>query len=143
MDKLKNIVAVIAGAGQGIGRAIALSMAREEAMIVVNDYGVDPTGAGSFPGLAEQTAEDIRKQGGKAVSNSASVASWDSAGKINEIEEMENSRPEDVALFVTYLAGAEAAAITEKTFFVGGGHDRFVFRAGKSRYHPSGRRMDS
>jgi NAD(P)-dependent dehydrogenase (short-subunit alcohol dehydrogenase family) len=46
---------------------------------------------------------------------------WLRQGKTMEIAEMENSRPEDVALFAVYLAGEEAAAITGRTFFVGNG----------------------
>ena len=255
MNKLlKNKVAVVTGAGQGIGLAIAIEMASEGANIIVNDYGVGPTGAGQLCGLAEKAAEEIRKLGGNAFSSDESVETWDGGqkiikaaidnfgrvdilvnnagivldkmifnfteqdwdkivkvnlygtfyctraateimkkqkygriinmssgaglgktlgcanyaaakegvigftravakdmakynvtcnairplaltrhfdeqrkqawirqGKIREIEEMENSRPEDVAAFVAYLSSEEAADITGRTFFVGGG----------------------
>ena len=77
MNKLlNNRVAIITGAGQGIGLAIAREMASEGACIVVNDYGVGPTGTGQIRGLAEKAAEEIRKEGGEAVSNDSSVETW-------------------------------------------------------------------
>ncbi len=83
MNKLlKNRVAVITGAGQGIGFAMARRMAREGARIVVNDYGVGPTGAGRIRGLAEEAAEKIRKEGGEAVSNDGSVETWQGGREI-------------------------------------------------------------
>ncbi|MFZ7110835.1 MAG: SDR family oxidoreductase [Desulfatiglandales bacterium] len=255
MEKtLEKKVAVITGAGRGIGRAMALRLAQKGAKVVVNDYGVGPDGRGSAPGLAEDVAEEIVNAGGEAVSNGDSVATkeggnriigtalkafggidilvnnagivvdrmifnlteqdwdlvvkvnlyghyfctrpatqamrqqrsgriinmssgaglgktigcanyaaakegvigftravardmlkygvtcnairplaltrhfdedrkqaWLRQGKTSEVEEMENSRPEDVADFVCYLASDEAGYITGRTFYVGGG----------------------
>jgi NAD(P)-dependent dehydrogenase (short-subunit alcohol dehydrogenase family) len=73
---LNNRVAVITGAGQGIGYAIARAMANHGARIVVNDYGVGPTGAGRIRGSAEKAADEIRKEGGEAVFNDTSVETW-------------------------------------------------------------------
>lgn len=81
---LENRVAVITGAGRGIGRAMALSMAREGALVVVNDYGTGPDGRGSNHGLAEGVVEEILKEGGMAVSNNDTVATWKGGRKIIE-----------------------------------------------------------
>ena len=69
----KNRVAIITGAGQGIGKAYALDLAQRGAKIVVNDIGNDP----EFGSLADQVAEQIRKAGGTAVSSHDSVSTMD------------------------------------------------------------------
>lgn len=73
MGRLDDKVAVITGAGRGIGREIALMMAGEGAKIVVNDLGgnMDGTGTGM---IADDVVAEIRAAGGEAVSNTASVA---------------------------------------------------------------------
>jgi NAD(P)-dependent dehydrogenase (short-subunit alcohol dehydrogenase family) len=70
---------LITGAGRGIGRELALAMAREGAALVVNDAGfaVDGTALGEQP--AEAVAAEIRRAGGQAVADSGSVASWEAA----------------------------------------------------------------
>jgi NAD(P)-dependent dehydrogenase (short-subunit alcohol dehydrogenase family) len=70
---LAGKVVAITGAGRGIGRDIALLCAREGAAIVVNDPGVAQDGGGGDRWPAEQTAADIRAQGGRAHANFASV----------------------------------------------------------------------
>lgn len=71
---VKDKVAVVTGAGRGIGRAVAILMAQEGAKVVVNDYGVNPDGTGSSPPGAEEVVEEIRKAGGEAVANFDTVA---------------------------------------------------------------------
>lgn len=71
---LKDRVAVVTGAGRGIGRAVAILMAQEGAKVVVNDYGVIVDGTGKAPPGAEEVAEEIRKAGGQAVANLDTVA---------------------------------------------------------------------
>ena len=73
MGRLDDKVALVTGAGRGIGREIALMMAREGASIVVNDLGgaADGTGGGR---IADQVAAEIQALGGKAVANTESVA---------------------------------------------------------------------
>ena len=82
MAYLENKVAVVTGAGRGIGREIALMMAREGARGVVNDLGASDRGEGADTGVADQVIEEIRASGGEAVSNPESVASWDGAHRI-------------------------------------------------------------
>ena len=72
---LKGKSVVITGAGRGIGREIALLMARQGARVVVDDYGGTATGTGGEKGPADEVVNDIRKAGGEAVPNYDSVAS--------------------------------------------------------------------
>jgi NAD(P)-dependent dehydrogenase (short-subunit alcohol dehydrogenase family) len=74
MGLLQDRVAVITGAGRGIGRGIALMMAAEGAKVVVNDPGVGPDGAGHDDGPAAQVVEEIKAAGGTAAANFDSVA---------------------------------------------------------------------
>ncbi len=82
MGWLDGKVAVVTGAGRGIGRAIALMMAREGAKVVVNDPGVGPDGVGHDRGPADQVVAEIREAGGEAVANYESVADFEAAGRI-------------------------------------------------------------
>ena len=79
---LEGKVALITGAGGGIGRDIALAMAREGARIVVNDLGASVAGEGNSAGPAQQVVEDIRAAGGQAVANTDSVSEAVSAARI-------------------------------------------------------------
>lgn len=76
---LKGKVAVVTGAGGGIGREIALALAAEGVSIVVNDIGVSLTGEGGSESPAQETSGLITQKGGKAVISNESVSSWDGA----------------------------------------------------------------
>ncbi|MFW6094222.1 MAG: SDR family NAD(P)-dependent oxidoreductase [Pseudomonadota bacterium] len=73
MARLEDKVAVITGAGRGIGREIALQMAREGARVVVNDLGSNADGSGTGH-VADDVVAEIRAEGGEAVANTDSVA---------------------------------------------------------------------
>lgn len=76
---LKGKAGVITGAGRGIGRAIALAMAREGASVVVNDAGVAVDGAAAGERPADAVVAEIRAAGGRAVADSGSVADYGAA----------------------------------------------------------------
>lgn len=79
---MEGKVAVVTGAGGGIGRDIALAMAREGAKVVVNDLGASMTGEGASTGPAQQVVDEIRAAGGQAVANTDSVADAAAAQRI-------------------------------------------------------------
>jgi len=79
---MKDRVAVVTGAGRGIGRATALQLAQMGAAVVVNDLGGALSGAGGDASHAERVAKEIRDAGGRAVANHDSVADWDGAKRI-------------------------------------------------------------
>lgn len=73
MGRLDDRIAVITGAGRGIGREIALLMAREGAKVVVNDLGGNTDGTGTGK-IADDVVAEIRAEGGEAVSHTESIA---------------------------------------------------------------------
>jgi NAD(P)-dependent dehydrogenase (short-subunit alcohol dehydrogenase family) len=80
MSKLnEGRVAVITGAGRGIGREHALMLAEHGAKIVVNDLGADPDGTGADAGPANEVVESIRTMGGEAVVNGDDISEMDGA----------------------------------------------------------------
>lgn len=79
MGMMKGKVAVVTGAGRGVGRGIALELARAGAAVVVNDLGVSLTGQGEDVSPAQQVVDEIVAAGGHAIANGDSVASWDGA----------------------------------------------------------------
>ncbi len=81
-EMLKERVAVITGAGNGLGKAYAIGMARQGARIVVNDLGTSFDGEGASRDPADEVVELIRKEGGDAVANYDSVANEDGAKNI-------------------------------------------------------------
>ena len=82
MGLLEGKVAVVTGAGHGIGRGEALELARQGARVVVNDVGGSVHGEGVDKRPAEEVAEVIRSRGGEAVANYDDVADWDGAAAI-------------------------------------------------------------
>jgi NAD(P)-dependent dehydrogenase (short-subunit alcohol dehydrogenase family) len=76
---LDGKVAIVTGAGRGIGREHALALARAGAKIVLNDLGVTPTGKGSDRAPAQEVVEEIRALGGEASANYEDVADFKGA----------------------------------------------------------------
>jgi NAD(P)-dependent dehydrogenase (short-subunit alcohol dehydrogenase family) len=79
---MEGKVAIVTGAGGGIGRDIALALAREGARVVVNDVGASMTGEGHDVGPAQRVVDEIRAAGGEAVANTDSVADANAAQRI-------------------------------------------------------------
>jgi len=81
MGMMEGKVAVVTGAGRGVGRGVALELARAGAAVVVNDLGVSLVGEGESA-VADEVVAEIEALGGRAVASRDSVASWDGAHKI-------------------------------------------------------------
>jgi NAD(P)-dependent dehydrogenase (short-subunit alcohol dehydrogenase family) len=75
-------VAIVTGAGRGIGRAVALLMAQEGASVVVCDVGASLDGAGTDAGPAQTVVEEIMKAGGKAIASTLSISEPGNAEEI-------------------------------------------------------------
>jgi NAD(P)-dependent dehydrogenase (short-subunit alcohol dehydrogenase family) len=84
MGILTGRVAVLTGAGNGIGREHALLFAAEGARVVVNDLGGNPDGSGADASPASRVAEEIKAAGGEAVANHDDVADFAAAGRMIE-----------------------------------------------------------
>ena len=74
MGRLDGRVAIVTGAGRGIGRSVALLLAAQGASVVVNDLGAALDGSGSDAGPAQQVVTEIGDAGGKAVASLADVS---------------------------------------------------------------------
>ena len=77
MGQLDGRVAIITGAGRGIGREHALLFAAEGAKVVVNDLGGAADGSGDDRSPAEQVVAEITAMGGEAIANADNVADWE------------------------------------------------------------------
>jgi NAD(P)-dependent dehydrogenase (short-subunit alcohol dehydrogenase family) len=82
MGALDGRVAIITGAGRGIGREHALLFASEGAKVVVNDLGGAMDGTGDDRTPAEQVVDEIKAMGGEAIANADNVADWDGGKKM-------------------------------------------------------------
>jgi glucose 1-dehydrogenase len=79
MGRFDGKVAIVTGAGRGIGRSHALLLASEGAAVVVNDLGGASDGAGADTTPAQQVVDEIAAKGGRAIANYDSVSSWQGA----------------------------------------------------------------
>jgi NAD(P)-dependent dehydrogenase (short-subunit alcohol dehydrogenase family) len=82
MGTLDGRVAIITGAGRGIGREHALLFASEGAKVVVNDLGGSVDGSGGEATAAELVAKEIEALGGEAIANHDNVADWDGGARL-------------------------------------------------------------
>ncbi|WP_280407848.1 SDR family oxidoreductase [Nocardia brasiliensis] len=76
MGSLDGRVAIVTGAGRGIGRAHALLLAAQGAAVVVNDLGGNNEGIGADAGPAQQVVDEIVAAGGRAVADTANISDW-------------------------------------------------------------------
>jgi NAD(P)-dependent dehydrogenase (short-subunit alcohol dehydrogenase family) len=82
MGALDGRVAIITGAGRGLGREHALLFAAEGARVVVNDRGGANDGAGSDAGPANDVVAEILAAGGEAIANDDDISAWDGAQRL-------------------------------------------------------------
>ena len=141
-------VAVITGAGGGLGKTYALEMARRGASIVVNDLGGNPDGRGGGQSMADETVSEIKKAGGEAVANYDSVATpeggeamvqaaIDSFGRVDIVinnagilrdKSFANLEPPDLEAVVdVHLKGAFFVSQPAFRHMKEAGYGRFVF----------------
>ena len=82
MPRLDGKVAVVTGAGRGIGREHALALARAGAKIVVNDLGASLAGEGADEGPADGVVREIEALGGEAIADGENVADFAGAKRL-------------------------------------------------------------
>jgi NAD(P)-dependent dehydrogenase (short-subunit alcohol dehydrogenase family) len=75
-------ICIVTGAGRGIGRQHALTLAAAGATVIVNDIGAAPDGTGSSVGPAHDVVAEICSLGGKAVANGDDISTWDGAQRV-------------------------------------------------------------
>jgi NAD(P)-dependent dehydrogenase (short-subunit alcohol dehydrogenase family) len=75
-------VAIVTGAGRGIGRGEAIELARQGAKVVVNDLGAEVDGSGGSEGPAGEVVDEIRGFGGEAIANGEDVSDYEGAGRL-------------------------------------------------------------
>jgi NAD(P)-dependent dehydrogenase (short-subunit alcohol dehydrogenase family) len=75
-------VAIVTGAGRGIGREHSLMLAEQGAKVVVNDLGGSMDGTGNDAGPAQQVVDEITAMGGEAVANTDDISTWDGAERL-------------------------------------------------------------
>jgi NAD(P)-dependent dehydrogenase (short-subunit alcohol dehydrogenase family) len=82
MQICEGRVAIVTGAGRGIGRGHAIELARQGARVVVNDLGAEVDGEGSSSRPAYEVVEEIRGFGGEAIANGEDVSDFEGAGRL-------------------------------------------------------------
>ena len=79
---LHGKVAIVTGAGRGLGRAEAIQLARLGARVVVNDLGVAPDGSGKDVQPAQMVVDEIKASGGEAIASYGDVADWEDSRRL-------------------------------------------------------------
>ncbi len=81
-DRLKDRVAIVTGAGRGIGRGEALLLAQEGAAVIVNDFGGSAGGEGGEQKPADEVVDEIKAAGGKAAANYDNIALFETGERL-------------------------------------------------------------
>jgi len=82
MELLDGRVAIVTGAGRGLGRVEALELAQHGAAVVVNDLGTTLAGTGQDDSPAEDVVAEITAMGGRAVAHFGDVADWEQSADL-------------------------------------------------------------
>ena len=106
MGALDGKVAIITGAGRGIGRAHALRFASEGARVVVNDLGCSVHGSGEDRAAAYDVVDEIKQLGGEAVANLEDISDWDGGHRVVE----RRSRPSEISTSWSTTPASSATA---------------------------------
>lgn len=114
MGSLDGRIALITGAGRGIGREHALLFASEGAKVLVNDLGGAGDGSGADAGPAQEVVDEIIAAGGEAVANTDDISTWDGAAALIEQAESEFGGLDVVVNNAGILRDAFVASIEEK-----------------------------
>jgi NAD(P)-dependent dehydrogenase (short-subunit alcohol dehydrogenase family) len=109
-------VVIVTGAGRGIGRAHALELARQGALVVVNDIGAELDGSGGSGSPAREVVAEIEKDGGRAVVNGDDVADWEGAQRLVG---------QAIEVFGRLDAVVNNAGVVRDRMFVSGGEDEW------------------
>lgn len=116
MDELTGKVAVVTGAGRGIGRCEAVALAAAGARVVVNDNGSDPAGNGRDPGPADETVDLIKRAGGEAVADHGDVSVMSDAAALVRCALDSFGRLDIVVNNAGNMRGARIAECAEEDF---------------------------
>lgn len=112
-SELDGLVCVVAGGGNGLGRAAAYELAAHGVSVVVNDLGTAVDGTGSDPAVAESAAETIRAEGGTATAHHDDVRDFGYAERLIADAASEHGRLDFVRNFAGILRGRVAHEVAE------------------------------
>lgn len=116
MGILNDKVVLVTGAGRGVGRGHALTLAEEGALVVVNDLGCGVAGQGADVAPAQEVVDIIESRGGSAITNGEDISSWEGARRAVQAGIEAFGRLDGVVNNAGILRQAEIADVSEADF---------------------------